>query len=112
MDLQTKLVAVKGVLSEPVSPGAAVPDAAARQRLESKWDALDEAAVRCQKVLMIAVHVSDADRNYFVGYAQRIGAVFQKRTANNSENLKALEKISGEYPDFLKRIGLAARPTT
>jgi hypothetical protein len=110
LDLQARFVDLKTELSAALPSGTSVLDIAKQQSVDHKWSRLEEAIFPCEKALITAIHLSQAEKNYFMQYAQSVDAVTQKRSQMAVEQSMQLQAISDTYKDFTKRLMETALP--
>ena len=110
LDLHSRFVALMSELSTGApSSGTTIHDLAKQQQVEQMWSRLEQSILPAQKLLITAIHLSHAEKDYFWNYAQALDALTRKEPTNATENLKDMQAISETYKDFAKRLGAAAR---
>jgi hypothetical protein len=89
LDLRARFVRLHTTLgSIPVAAGIS---AGTREKLDFDWDRLEEALLPCLKALITSIHISAAERNYFIQYAQSVDAM--KRTNDISKDFQQLRSV-------------------
>jgi len=110
LELRAQFVAVKGTLKANLGPGTQFTQAS-REKIESAWHKLSAAIVPCQKALITSIHLSQGEKNYFMGFAQAVDLLERGHTNTIEADLKALQALEDTYKDFLKKMmGSAQTP--
>jgi hypothetical protein len=103
LELRTQFVAAKGVLSANIAPGTTFTQAS-REKVEHAWQRLSAAIVPCQKALITSIHISQDQKNYFLGFATACDALERGHTNTIEADLKALKKVEDDHKEFLKKM--------
>ena len=110
LELRTQFVAVKGVLSANLGPGITFTQES-REKIENAWQRLNAAILPCRKALITSIHLSQEEKNYFLGFAQAVDALERGHTNTIEADLKALKKVEDDHKEFLKKMMGTARPS-
>ncbi len=108
LELRTQFVAVKGVLSANIAPGTTFTQES-REKVEHAWHRLSAAIVPCQKALITSIHISQDQRNYFLGFAMACDVLERGHTNTIEADLKAVKKVEDDHKEFLKKMMDAAQ---
>jgi hypothetical protein len=98
-DLRTRYNELIAVISKRPELGATLsPGTRAEQ--DRAWNRMTDAILPCQQALLTSIHLSQKQRNYFLGFANDLLTLSPSRT-NSEHDIGTLEAMRKKYNDFL-----------
>jgi hypothetical protein len=103
VEVQTSLRGLASTLSNFQPP--TVPTLADRHDVECRFEGLSIAVTECEKALLTAVHISDAQREFFSDYCHDVATL--DPTGNAVQEFVDVHAVSTKHPDstFFMQLG-------